>query len=596
LNMEAGDKAVRDAVGLQVGDRVRKIGPTNGTGLEEEGRVLKVDGTKVVVESAASGRAWNRQSAANFLRLDDSAAPPARPPPAAPKAAAANPRGPARNEDVLVQVELPPAPPPAPSSAKTSDATPPRRPPHSHTERPMQKQPNAAASAPAPALDLTEYDTTFVASLAYDPKTYVIRGIEYKSGRDRNLQHTPYDRENTEAWYFEKETPFPPAAKGGFTEITVKALPRAEDDEHVRWAGERYTIKEWRQRLEDWQAKYPNLTHTDGSTCHETKSFRVTQTTNIDNIKHCFDKCKRPTWPANLSGYSRKLLESFRVDPWGNMVCLPATAGGLATDGALCFFDVDHTFPFSRGGRSVRSNFEAMQCCANRFIKSDNLVQWLNPQEMNCGISAAQLLAMVQFCENGGGGERRKDLKHMLNEIKRWLTSEPGPARGSFLSFQTDVGRSTQGSKLIEYFEDRDREDVLARRARDKTAVPTPAPRAADQDTVLHMAMACDQVPVALFPPSTKNENRNTPADENKNTPADAPRLMVRKRGPRVEVWGPATYAVKDHLKSQLHFYWDKDPARQCWFKAVSEDETERLLHSLQDLAQQKALHYMPVS
>jgi hypothetical protein len=71
---------------------------------------------------------------------------------------------------------------------------------------------------------------------------------------------------------------------------------------------------------------------------------------------------------------------------------------------------------------------------------------------------------------------------------------------------------------------------------------------------------------------------------------------MVRKCGPRVEVWGPATWAVKDDLKSQLHFFWDPDPARKCWFKVVSEDETERLLCSVQDLAQQKALHYMPVA
>jgi hypothetical protein len=588
--------AARDAAVLMVGDRVRKIGPSNGADLEQEGRVRRVDGTKVVVESASGGRAWNLQSTANFVRLDA----------AAPSAlAGVAPHKPvnARNDENegSVRVNLSPAPPsalpPVPSAAETANASPPRRPPPNPTERPPPSQPDAAASAPepalAPALDPTEYDTAFVASLAYDPKIYVIRGIEYKSGKDRDLKQKPYDRVDTEAWYSEKETPFPPASKGGFTEITVKTLPRGEGEDHVRWAGRQYTIKEWRQQLEDWQARYPNLTHTDGSNCHETKSFKGSQTTNIDNIKHCFDKCKRPTWPANLSSYSRKLLESFRVDPWGNMVCLPATAGGLATDGALCFFDVDHTFPFSRGGRSVRANFEAVQCCANRYIKSDNLVQWLNPQEMNCGISAAQLLAMVHFSERGGGGGRRKDQKHMLNNINRWLTSEPGPARGSFLSFQTDVRRSTQGNKLFEYFEDRHQEDVLARRKRDMTAVvPSPAPRAADKHT--HMA---SQVPVALFPDNDKN-NKNTPADA---PPKDVPppcdlRLMVRKCGPRVEVWGPATWAVKDDLKSQLHFFWDPDPARKCWFKVVSEDETERLLCSVQDLAQQKALHYMPVA
>ena len=540
------------STGLQVGDRVRKIGPVNGADLEQEGRVKRVDevvkggrvvGTKVVVECAAGGRVWKLQNATNFARLLEdaaerptvsqqavgaAAAPPSRRPPAAPGAAAAVSltEGPAEAPSDDHQGVVWIVSPNAPAAVPPSDAPPPRRPPHSHTERPMQKQPNAAASAPAPALDLTEYDTTFVASLAYDPKTYVIRGIEYKSGRDRDLQHVPCDRGDTEAWYFKKETPFPPASTGGFTAVTVNSIPRAVGDDRIRWAAVECSVAEWRQRLETWQSKYPKLTHGDGSTCHETASFRQAQTSNPDNIKHCFDKCKRPTWPGHLGAYSKKLLELFRVDPWGNMVCLPATAGGLASNDALCFFDVDHTFPFSRGGRSTRVNFEALQCCANRYIKSDNLVQSLSPVEMQCGISAAQLLAMVQYCEELVRGRRLKDVKHWLNikdgKIKVWLTSGPGPSRGSFLSFQADVKRSTDGESLVRYFEDREIQDVLARRGGDANAVgaaggPAPPP---------------EDVP----PPSNL-------------------RLQVRVCGARVEVWGSATFAVKDELRNELRFH-----------------------------------------
>jgi hypothetical protein len=57
---------------LQVGDRVLKIGA------DEVGRVCRVEGTKVVVERAAGGRRFHLQSATNFYRLDDAAAPPGR--------------------------------------------------------------------------------------------------------------------------------------------------------------------------------------------------------------------------------------------------------------------------------------------------------------------------------------------------------------------------------------------------------------------------------------------------------------------------------------------------------------------------------------
>ena len=39
-------------------------------------------------------------------------------------------------------------------------------------------------------------------------------------------------------------------------------------------------------------------------------------------------------------------MEDFRVDMYGNVVSIHAS------DGALCKFDVDHIFPWSRGGRS----------------------------------------------------------------------------------------------------------------------------------------------------------------------------------------------------------------------------------------------------
>ena len=143
------------STGLQVGDRVRKIGPVNGADLEQEGRVKRVDevvkggrvvGTKVVVECAAGGRVWKLQNATNFARLLEdaaerptvsqqavgaAAAPPSRRPPAAPGAAAAVSltEGPAEapSDDHHGFVWL--ASPNAPAAVPPSDAPPPRPPP-----------------------------------------------------------------------------------------------------------------------------------------------------------------------------------------------------------------------------------------------------------------------------------------------------------------------------------------------------------------------------------------------------------------------------------------------------------------------------------
>ena len=219
----------------------------------------------------------------------------------------------------------------------------------------------------------------------------------------------------------------------------VKAIPCWDDEGNsVRWDGGTYTLEEWRQKLTGWHNAFPNIIK-DGSTPWETASFRSSQTSKVEIIKQCFDKCKRPTWPSTLTKASREFLQRFRVDMWGNMICLPTTAGGRADNESLCFFDVDHTFPWSRGGRSVLKNFEALQCCANRWVKSDRLVQTLDPREMLCGISAAQLLALVQWVEGGGEGNGgRKDKKALYRIIEGWLTVSPGNGK-TFHEFQKDV-------------------------------------------------------------------------------------------------------------------------------------------------------------
>ena len=105
---------------------------------------------------------------------------------------------------------------------------------------------------------------------------------------------------------------------------------------------------------------------------------------------------------------------------YGNIVSLSKSAGGQAENYHLVFFDVDHIFPFSRGGRSVVKNFEAVQYCANRFVKGDNLVPMLSPVKLQCGLSEDQFIAIVEHvyivhCND----KNRRDVKVIIEEVIR---------------------------------------------------------------------------------------------------------------------------------------------------------------------------------
>jgi len=535
---------------LMKGDRVKRVGPKKNQNLGMEGVVQDVscDGRKVQV-NAADGTRWNMQSVDNFERLFAAPSEPA-------------PVGPSHAEKLGGPASPSHPPPVAPAAA------------------PAAPNPGQAAAA----RDCAEYDASFVGSLGYNPAVWVIPSMNYISGKDRDVLSVPFDLESG-AWYVDKGACFPPE----FTEVSVKALARAEGDDTVRWGRQTYTLQEWQHKLADWQKAYPNITRSDGSAPHETASYRTTQTTSPEIIKKCFDKCKRPTWPANLSGPSRTLLDQFRVDMWGNMICLPASAGGLAQNDALCFFDVDHTFPFSRGGRSVLKNFEAMQCCANRYVKSDRLVQTLDPRAMHCGISAAQLLALVQWADSA---EKVKDTKKLRKQIEVWLTGSPRHGQ-SFCAFQKDVKQSTDSAVLRTYFA-----RIDAAFYQDIVGVdlfpgsdPPPATAAAEGAPALtHLPPHQGPPPTAALagavkaPPTTPPHAAAAAAD-GARTPDAAP-LKMRVVGGLLEVWGSYTFAVKEGLK-ELKFRWDGDDGRRCWWRIVQgeREEVEELQSKVQQLA-----------
>ena len=134
---------------------------------------------------------------------------------------------------------------------------------------------------------------------------------------------------------------------------------------------------------------------------------------------------------------------------YGNVVADPRDF----SDSALCAFDVDHLFPWSRGGRSVRANFAAVQWDANRRVKSDALIATLDPDLMACGLRPAQFQALMEYAtEFAGGKAARRDATANQDLVKHWLLS--GPHKGAALSnFQERVRSTVDGAALWSFFE-----------------------------------------------------------------------------------------------------------------------------------------------
>ena len=304
-----------------------------------------------------------------------------------------------------------------------------------------------------------------------------IPGMKYRKGPDKTLRKAPHNESESQSeWWLDPKAAYPPASCRGFTDKTLTMLPSlvvpAEGGQSViRWGNPSadYTMMEWEEMVADWQERFPNIKDKDkGGTRHETRSKSeepdTMKTTAPITIRACWallPSCR----PSKYSGAVGNLLDHFKVDMWNNVICLPKKLPeGRASDSSLTSFDVDHLFPFSRGGRSVRSNFAACQSFANRQIKVDNLIQCLDPVAMNCGLMYPQLLAMCDAVLEEVH-DKRNTTQNRCDAILYWLTSAQENGDKFNQNFQTAVKRSLDGRTLIHFFEShfaRDKEVVIS--------------------------------------------------------------------------------------------------------------------------------------
>ena len=242
----------------------------------------------------------------------------------------------------------------------------------------------------------------------------------------------------------------------------------------------------------------------------------------------------RTPMPASLG-------KNFRVDMFGNVIADPENASAMA----VCAFEVDHIFPWSRGGRTLRANLAPVQWGANRY-KSDKILQgqelggggWALLQR---GLPVQGFLAIHDYTTVGTKGtDRRSELDDLRNSLTR--------ARGKGFAcgdLRQKFGPLLDGQDPVELREAFARWDMEERSLRGKRLPPSPVQGDSSEDN-LHSRGPLEKKP------------EEQPLKE-ANAPAMKEVLLSLDRRGHAHVQGESTYHLKELLKEMGFWYRKED-------------------------------------
>eukprot|EP00951_Prasinocladus_malaysianus_P018552 scaffold148402_cov39-Prasinocladus_malaysianus.AAC.1 len=194
------------------------------------------------------------------------------------------------------------------------------------------------------------------------------------------------------------------------------------------------TGKEAADRMADLHSRYPKLLPQQQHLHRETLAFRSAQTANRMIRLRCWNDLLLYEATDLIP---KKWRSKFRCDPYGNVVSLEA--GGMS----LCAFEVDHIFPWARGGLSVPANFMALYWGANRHVKSDaipNALSTSSIDRMQCGLSVDNFLELLR---NGEEKEKRSRRQKYFKQMEIMLTVIIGIPSDAQSVFQPGLVRTT---------------------------------------------------------------------------------------------------------------------------------------------------------
>jgi hypothetical protein len=141
---------------------------------------------------------------------------------------------------------------------------------------------------------------------------------------------------------------------------------------------------------------------------------------------------------------------------YGNVIAKDASTDSLTS------YDVDHIFPWSRGGKSTMANFASVQSAANQYVKNDHILQTLELSSLQCGLQINQLLALVSFVINYNeklSSPSRKTMKALFDRLRSWLMNSVRKGE-SWYRFQQEVHHTCNGHELWCFFVNRNMSEL----------------------------------------------------------------------------------------------------------------------------------------
>ncbi len=197
---------------------------------------------------------------------------------------------------------------------------------------------------------------------------------------------------------------YPPELGGEWKkEARVGVCVRVDKDTSEYWWSDSRICEcgEYKKWAEELETKYPSLKPPH---FHETVQHRTQQCQN--NRDYCWDKLDRHMLGKVWQDRTKQKMPSrlganlFRFDMFNNVVMKAAPPLGCSPK-AVCAWEVDHIFPWARGGCSVQTNFAGVQWGANNK-KRDKIIQCMGPEcasELQVGLSPDAFVTLFMFCE-----------------------------------------------------------------------------------------------------------------------------------------------------------------------------------------------------
>jgi hypothetical protein len=256
--------------------------------------------------------------------------------------------------------------------------------------------------------------------------------------------------------WMEVKAPFPNSAckdylppNCTFTKNTLIEFAEPRDERGgVTWNKRDFTSREWEQQLQLWEETFPVVSQGKRPPYMEPAKEKEGALTKARENMTSFEKC------ANIPKYGSSKFLGWKIDRYGNVI------NHTAFNKSLTFYDVDHIWPWSRGGRSVNENFECVHYHANRTVKNAKLIQRLSLSEMQTGISAAQFDELMKYCMVRSKGERTHTHKAQVNKslVLSWLVRAPDKGESIGVAWK-DANLQT-GEDMWNFLEERFQSDT----------------------------------------------------------------------------------------------------------------------------------------